>query len=255
MGCLYSLTSPSGKQYLGISTKPVEKRFAKHVEHALGKRPNGVLYSALRKYKPENFVVRTLVIANDWSYLCDLERKAIAALGTRYPAGYNMTDGGEGIVGPKGDDFIAKVSVAQKKRFQDPEQRAQLKENAKLAREVLRRKYAANRIDGKAPWELREWNSRVRSGSPEHRAKISAATIKTMADPVIAEKMRRCAAERVANPEWRAKISASKTGHLYGKRSDEFVAKQVAGIKAAWADPIKKAARLAKLRARREAKK
>ena len=100
MGCLYQLTSPSGKAYIGITKKTASLRFAKHVEHALGKRENGVLYSALRKYQPENFKIETLVMANDWLYLNELEAKVIAAFGTRHPAGYNMTDGGGGTQGP-----------------------------------------------------------------------------------------------------------------------------------------------------------
>ncbi len=75
-----------------------------------------------------------------------------------------------------------------------------------------------------------------------------------MAVQEVAEKVKKCARERAANPEWRAKVSTSKRGKLYGKRSKEFVQKQVAGIKAAWSDPVKKAARIAKNRATRKAK-
>jgi hypothetical protein len=241
------LTSPSGKSYIGITVKTVEKRFAKHVEHALGKRDNGVLYSAVRKYKPENFLVKTLVIANDWDYLCDLERKAIVAFKTRHPLGYNMTDGGEGVVGPKDEKTRAAIGIAQKKRFERPEERERLKKWAALGKEVLKKKYEANRIDGRAPWEHKAREKRSRVGSPEHRAKISAATKATMATPDVAAAMKRFAAERAANPEWRKKIGDSKRGKLYGKRSEEFVEKQVAGIKAAWADPVKKAQRLLRL--------
>jgi len=254
MGCLYQLISPSGKSYIGISSKTALARFEKHTEHALGKRQNGVLYSALRKYKPESFQVLTLAIANDWKYLCDLEIKTIAAFGTRYPLGYNMTDGGEGTVGPKGPEFSKKVAIAQKKRYEKPEERAKAEDALEKGRRANGLKHAANRVNGKAPWQIRAESMRARQGSDECNEKISAATKAAMVSPDVSAKVKACAQERAANPEWRAKVSASKRGKLYGKRSPEFVEKQVAGIKAAWADPVKKAARIEKNRAARAAK-
>jgi hypothetical protein len=210
MGCLYQLISPSGKSYIGISSKTAADRFLKHTEHAIGNRQNGVLYSALRKYKPENFKVETLVIADDWKYLCDLEVKVISAFGTRHPNGYNMTDGGEGIIGPKPPGFSEKVSVAQRKRFERPEERAKARENSAKGNLANYKRHAAKRIDGKAPWEIRREEKRCKRGSPEHLAKLSITTKAGMARPEVAEKVKKCAAERAANPEWRAKISATK---------------------------------------------
>lgn len=65
MGCLYKLTSPSGKSYIGISSKGLDARWAKHVEHALGKRTAGALYAALRKYGPGTFTREVLAESND----------------------------------------------------------------------------------------------------------------------------------------------------------------------------------------------
>jgi hypothetical protein len=246
MGCLYMLTSPSGKSYIGITSKTAQQRFKKHVEHAFGKRENGVIYSALRKYKPEGFAVKTLAIA-DWSYLVDLEQKAIVAFGTRYPKGYNMTDGGEGTPGWVASDAArVRMSEGQKRRFARDPERIRMREHRQKAHEALRAKHEVRRINGMAPWEVRERESRSRQGSDEHKAKISAGTKAAMARPEIAAKVQQCAVDRAANPEWRKKIGDSKRGKLYGKRSEEFVDKQVAGIKAAWADPEKKAARLRK---------
>lgn len=41
--------------------------------------------------------LETLVIAGGWDYLCELEKKAIAAFETRWPNGYNITKGGDGV--------------------------------------------------------------------------------------------------------------------------------------------------------------
>lgn len=104
MGALYRLTSPSGKSYIGITTKTAEARWAKHVEHALGKRDSGYLYNALRKHGAESFAVETLVVADDTDYLRDLEKRAIVAFGTRYPFGYNVAGGGEMAPGPRSEE-------------------------------------------------------------------------------------------------------------------------------------------------------
>jgi group I intron endonuclease len=98
MGCLYRLTSPTGKQYIGITAKDLDTRWEKHMKQMRAGRQHA-LQNAFRKHGPENFKREVLVIADDWEYLCDLERKAIAAFGSKSPSGYNLTDGGEGIAG------------------------------------------------------------------------------------------------------------------------------------------------------------
>jgi hypothetical protein len=171
MGCLYSLTFPNGKQYIGITSKTAVVRFAGHKDGAAGKR-NSVIYSALRKYKPENVDVKTLVIANDWKYLCELEKKTIVAFGTKYPQGYNMTDGGDGFIG------------------------------------------IAN-----------------------HAELISVATKKAMARPEVVAKVNANARARSADPEWRRKISRSKTGKTIGPASTQRKERISVARRLEWADP------------------
>jgi hypothetical protein len=112
MGCLYQLTSPSGKSYIGITRKTAEDRFAGHVIHAIKGKRNTVLASAIRKYGSQTFDVKTLVIANDWAYLNELEKRAIIAFQSRRPHGYNMTDGGDGALMDRGENFGELVSRA-----------------------------------------------------------------------------------------------------------------------------------------------
>lgn len=251
MGCLYSLQSPSGRRYIGITKRTAEARFSKHVEHALGKRNNGVLYSALRKYGPDRFTLTTLAVAS-WEYLLELERRAIAAFGTRHPYGYNMTYGGEGSDGPVSEAARLNVSAGQRRRYKKPEELDKARAILAKGRETIAAYHAARRVNGRAPWQIRAAEKRAKLGSPEHRAKISAATKAAMSRPEIRAKVKAAQANR--SYEWNQRIAASKRGHLYGKRSAEFVAKQVAGIKASWADPVKKAERLAKIRATRALK-
>lgn len=97
MGFLYKIEFPNKKSYIGITSTSMKRRFSLHRSHAKTGR-DCALHRAIRKYG-EVFSVKTLVEADDWEYLCDLEKRAILAYGTKYPRGYNVTDGGEGIIG------------------------------------------------------------------------------------------------------------------------------------------------------------
>lgn len=99
MGCLYKLTSPSGKIYLGITTKTLDQRWKQHIKESRRSK-NYTLHNAIRKYGAEAFIVKCLVIADDVAFLLDLEKKAIAAFGTKSPGGYNLVAGGLGTLSP-----------------------------------------------------------------------------------------------------------------------------------------------------------
>ncbi len=119
VGFLYRATSPSGKQYVGITSGTVEHRWRRgHVKDALRSAPREgccrVLDSAIRKYGPESLKVETLVVA-EWSYLQELEKKAIVAFVTKAPNGYNLTDGGDGLPGiQRGSEWREKLRRARK---------------------------------------------------------------------------------------------------------------------------------------------
>jgi group I intron endonuclease len=97
-GCLYALTFPNGKQYIGITSGTLRRRVNLHRSHANRGRP-GAIYNAIRKYGTRGFDAKVLVIASDWDYLCRLERNAIAVFDTMSPGGFNLTTGGEGAPG------------------------------------------------------------------------------------------------------------------------------------------------------------
>lgn len=97
MGALYLVTSPAGKHYVGLTVRTVEARWSEHVKRALS--PRHALHRAIAKYGADAMTVKTLVIAEGWEYLCELERRAIAVYGSLAPNGYNMTSGGDGAGG------------------------------------------------------------------------------------------------------------------------------------------------------------
>jgi group I intron endonuclease len=99
MGFLYRLTSPSGKQYVGITSGTVKNRWRYHRKDRLVDR-TPALSKAIKKYGYSSFLVETLVEA-DWDSLVEIEKRAIRKFKTKAPAGYNLTDGGEGTPGYK----------------------------------------------------------------------------------------------------------------------------------------------------------
>ena len=98
MGCVYLLSSPSGKGYVGMTRGTASSRFKRHCDESRHSTCSAV-QAALRKYGAETFSVETLFESEDLNELMAVEVKLIAELGTKYPSGYNLTDGGEGSVG------------------------------------------------------------------------------------------------------------------------------------------------------------
>jgi group I intron endonuclease len=195
MGCLYKLTSPSRKSYIGITLKSASERWEKHQEHARGKRNNGALYSALRKYGPDSFTLEVLITSDDWESLCKLEREFIQKFKTLSPGGYNIALGGEGVQGKRSEADKRKISEAQKKRFQDPEERRKLIERGlKASQSEEFRKAQSVR-------------SKLMMKDPAMRARLSAAAKRQFSSP----ESRKSQSERtriaLANPALRLKMS------------------------------------------------
>lgn len=95
VGCIYLLTSPKGKHYVGLSSKTAEIRFERHVMHLEAGRRNAI-HRALKKYGPDKFTIETLYLSDDLQKLRRMEQLLIASLNTLAPNGYNLTGGGEG---------------------------------------------------------------------------------------------------------------------------------------------------------------
>lgn len=246
MGCLYKITSPSQKSYIGITLKTVEGRWAKHKEHALGKRDNGALYSALRKYGPDSFTLEVLVASDDWDSLCRMEREFIQKFQTLSPNGYNIALGGEGVQGKRSEADKRKISEAQKKRFARPDQRAMLLQWGMKSAAAAKAMGAIRR----------EENRKQRLAylhSPEFKALHSAAVKAAMNTPDVKAKLIACAKTRAADPEWRLKISKSKKGKTH-RGTIEWNAHISEARKREWQDPVLRDKRLAALVKARAAK-
>lgn len=109
MGELYKLDFVNGKSYIGISVKGAAHRYLAHKGRAKSNcKTSTPLYNAWRKHGAPTMTV--LAVLEDRE-LASTEQRAIAAYGTLFPEGYNLTVGGE--VSPMTlPEVRAKVSAA-----------------------------------------------------------------------------------------------------------------------------------------------
>lgn len=86
--------------YVGCcpSGKSIAERFAEHLK---GRGSAPYLYNAIQKHGKEHFHIEQIDAGNTPEQALELERWWIARLKTKAPeGGYNLTDGGEGVVNP-----------------------------------------------------------------------------------------------------------------------------------------------------------
>jgi group I intron endonuclease len=97
MGAVYVLTSPSGKQYVGMTQRDIEVRWSQHRRLQSGRPIN----RAIQKYGWDTFKREIVFQSDDKCALVAKEIELIAKLRCMVPAGYNCTAGGEGITRAK----------------------------------------------------------------------------------------------------------------------------------------------------------
>ena len=101
MYIIYKLTSPSGKSYVGYTSKSLEIRFRQHVHNynswlnGHGKNGSIKLFCAFKAYKPENFIKEIIAQFKNKKeallYEVDMIKKY-----NSMKEGYNIASGGDG---------------------------------------------------------------------------------------------------------------------------------------------------------------
>lgn len=151
-GFIYKISFPNGKCYIGLTNRTIEQRWKNHNKSAKSGDIR-CLYKALRKYNMiDVFQMIVIDTAETEKELCEKEIAHIEIHNSHYKRGYgyNMTDGGEGILGYSHTDETKeklrtlslkqfestqarqKQSERQVKRFEDPEARLNVSKGLKL---------------------------------------------------------------------------------------------------------------------------
>ncbi len=90
----------NGRRYIGITRGSIARRFSRHC--LLSENPKCLITKAIRAHGRENFRLTLLARAETWKELQAMERRAIKKYRTFVKeGGYNLTHGGEGILGLK----------------------------------------------------------------------------------------------------------------------------------------------------------
>ncbi len=237
MGCLYKLTSPSGKSYIGITSKSIEARWKAHRYSANKGTATAAgleceaLYNAIRKYGSESFHVELLTVSSDWDTLCQLEREAIITEHTFTPEGYNLTIGGEGSPGAiVSDETRKKQSESQKRIMSDPTFRSVRMTFLSKAVKVRQQKWWNRSAE-----ERKAWGER-------HSKLVSAGHSTPECKAASSERMKNL----WKNPDYRTSNLANRKnqGGKYA-RTDEWKQAMAERRKREWQDPVMKAKRLA----------
>lgn len=173
---VYKHTSPSGKVYIGITARPVSRRW--HGGSAY--RNNAHFYAAIKKYGWDNF--RHDILAQGLSYeeACSMERRLIAEQGSTDPKkGYNLSPGGDKTTlgykfSPESRERISKALVGKRKGVtHTPEHRKHLRQalTGHKTSEATREKLRQALGDRFKTDEAREkQRANTPKGSAHHRA-------------------------------------------------------------------------------------
>ena len=204
---IYKHTAPNGKAYIG-QTCNLHRRNIMH-RNTSGCR---AFAAAIKKYGWDSFVHEILAEGLTLEEANALEVEMIVQHNTISPNGYNLKSGGEnGVPSPESIERAAskrrgrKLTEAHRARLSElgkamtPERMEKLQQGASAARE---------RMKGKPHFNL------GRKHGEQHRMKTSESS-----------------KARWADPEYREKVIASRTGK---KRSKETREKQAEAARARW---------------------
>lgn len=91
MAQIYIITNTlNKKQYVGVTNNSLSERFK---SHCYDKK---VVSDAIRKYGKDNFIIETLIECSSIDEAYELESTYILKYNTKFPNGYNISNGGRG---------------------------------------------------------------------------------------------------------------------------------------------------------------
>jgi len=222
---LYLLTFTNGKSYVGISKRP-NVRFREHQKRAQAGWAHAI-YQAWRKHGAPKMEI--IGKATNYETGFAMEVALIEKLGTKAPRGYNMTDGGDSLIGViRGDAWRMKVAEKNRDRATDPQSR-------EFNRKITAQRWSDPEQRAKMNVAREAAQADLRANNPEwvqSRAEKAAATMRAKwQDPEYLAKM----AQRkppVISTEKRKESSAKRLANMGAEKRSEIVKRSWATRKA-----------------------
>lgn len=216
---LYQLLFPNGKKYIGITSKTAEERFKEHCCLAHNK---GMCQKAIHKYGKENVIIKVLATVDNWELLCLAEIEAIEKYKTRPPNGYNLTLGGEGVVGNV-------LSIESRLKMSESGKR-----RPKMSSET-RKKLSISSTGRKVSAEHKEILRMLRTGKPLPREQVEKMRLAKIGKPMSEETKRKISIANKRNgisvEHLRKMFLAKKKGFRHSAESLDKMSKAHAGKK------------------------
>ena len=191
MGYLYKLDFPNGKSYIGLTFNSIKSRFYSHLYKS--NSSNLPLYNAWRKYGPPDLKVLAVINNDD---VHNSEIKAISIYKTKFPLGYNLTDGGEGTKGAVAS-FETRLKISNAKKGKPSPNKGN-----KYSDEV--RRNLSEKLKGRIPW------NKGLTASNVAKLNQSLSHIGFKHTPESIEKMKIASKARPITPEMRKKMWATR---------------------------------------------
>jgi len=152
MGAIYKITSPSGRMYVGQTTKKVDERMTQHKSIRSNRDSKSAINESIRKYGFEAHVIEVIEIDIPNELLDEREIYWIAELKTyskKYPeVGLNLTEGGD--CRPTWKDDKKRVEKARKRKGKNAPNWGNKWSN-EVKRKIAKSVSNYNKIAGKKP--------------------------------------------------------------------------------------------------------
>ena len=205
-GYIYKISFPNGKCYIGL-TNNIDKRWKNHNKSAKSDDIR-CLYKALRKYNMiDVFQMIVIDTAETEKELCEKEIAHIEIHNSHYKRGYgyNMTNGGEGIVGySHTDETKERLRTLSLKQFESTQ-----------ARQIKSERQVKRIEDPKARLNVSKGLKLYYNNNPKARQKCSEAQKKSYENPETRQRHREGQRKRRINNPEEGKIHGKKMKNYY----------------------------------------
>jgi group I intron endonuclease len=219
----------NGKKYVGQhSGSNLQRYWDRHVRMALASPTDRVraIYSAIRKYGADSFEIEPLLIVDTKEEMDFHEIDLIKRLNTKVPHGYNLTDGGDGVLNPS-QESRQKMSDSHKGKKQSEEtkrKRAEKLTGQKRSEETKKKMSLAQEGNQNGLGHVKSESARRKISeanmgnknsvgavrTPEYLIRLSKRSKGRTFSEDTKRKMSESASTRVASQETRNKLSEAR---------------------------------------------